>query len=215
MPIILLIRHGDNDLMHKFLVGRTPGVHLNEKGQKQAQKVVDLLAGAPLMAVYSSPMERALETARPLAESRGLEIQQRPGLIELNYGAWMGHSFSQLRRTKLWKQLKINPAEIRFPEGESICEAQERAVAELESITCAHSEKDLIACVTHGDIVRLLVAHFLEMPLSAYQKLSVDTASITVLFINKEKRAYLLHLNQVDAIDLKPPKKKPKKKTEE
>ena len=68
-----------------------------------------------------------------------------------------------------------------------------------------------MACVTHGDIVRLIVAHFLEMPLSAYQKLSVDTASITVLFINKEKRAYLLHLNQVEAIDLKPPKKKPKK----
>ena len=154
MPIILLIRHGDNDLMHKFLVGRTPGVHLNEKGQKQAQKVVELLAGAPLMAVYSSPMERALETALPLAESRELEIQQRPGLIELNYGAWMGHSFSRLRRTKLWKQLKINPAEIRFPEGESICEAQERAVAELESIVSTHNEKDLIACVTHGDIVQ-------------------------------------------------------------
>ncbi len=214
MPIILLIRHGDNDPMRKFLVGRSPGVHLNEKGQQQAQKIAALLAGAPLAAIYSSPMERALETARPLAESRGFEVQERPGLIELNYGAWMGLSFSQLRRTKLWKQLKINPAEIRFPDGESICEAQERAVAELESIVSLHGEKDLVACVTHGDIVRLLVAHFLEMPLSAYQKLAVDTASITVLYINKEKRAYLLHLNQVEAIDLNPPKKKAKKSKE-
>ncbi len=214
MPIFLLIRHGDNDLMRKYLVGRSPGVHLNEKGLQQAQNLARLLAEAPLAAVFSSPMERALETARPLAEAKGLEIQERAGLIELNYGAWMGCSFRQLRRTKLWKQLKVDPSDVRFPEGESICEAQERAVCELESIASLFQDRDLVACVTHGDIVRLLVAHYLDMPLRAYQKLSINTASITLLAVDKEKRAYLLHMNQVDALDLKPPQKKRRNKPE-
>jgi broad specificity phosphatase PhoE len=214
MPIFLLIRHGDNDLMRKYLVGRSPGVHLNEKGQQQAQNLARLLAEAPLAAVFSSPMERALETARPLAEIKNLEIQQRQGLIELNYGAWMGRSFGQLQRTALWKQLKADPSEVRFPEGESICEAQERAVRELEAIASLVQEKDMVACFTHGDIVRLLVAHYLDMPLRAYQKLSINTASITVLAIDKDKHAYLLHLNQVDGLELKPLQKKQRKKPE-
>ncbi len=213
MPIFLLIRHGDNDPMRKYLVGRSPGVHLNEKGQQQAQNLARMLADVPLAAVFSSPLERALETAKPIAESKGLEVQERPGLTELNYGAWMGHSFRQLQRTKLWKQLRVDPSEVRFPEGESICEAQERAVAELEALALLFQDKDLVACVTHGDIVRLLVAHYLEMPLKAYQKLAVHTASVTVLALDKEKRAFLLHLNQVGALDLKPPRKRQKKKS--
>ncbi len=212
MPVFLLIRHGDNDLMRKFLVGRSPGVHLNEKGLQQAQNLARLLAEAPLAGIFSSPMERALETARPVAQTRGLEIQERQGLTELDYGAWMGRPFRHLQRTSLWKQLKADPSEVRFPEGESICEAQQRAVRALEEIAASIQEKDLAACFTHGDIVRLLVAHYLDMPLKAYQKLGVDTASITVLALDKEKHAYLLHMNQVGALDLKPrPKKQPKK----
>ncbi len=198
--------------MRKYLVGRSPGVHLNEKGQQQAQNLARQLADAPLAAIYSSPMERALETARPLAEAKGLAIQERQGLTELDYGAWMGHPFSQLQRTKLWKQLRADPSEIRFPEGESICEAQERAVCELEAIASQCQDKDLVVCFTHGDIVRLLVAHYLDMPLKAYQKLGVNTASITVLAMDKEKHTYLLHVNQVDALELKPPHKKQKNK---
>lgn len=210
MPVILLIRHGDNGLMQKYLVGRSPGVHLNEKGQQQAQSLVALLADAPLKAVYSSPLERAMETALPLAQAKGLEIQVRPGLIELDYGAWKGRTFKQLQRTNLWKQLRSDPTDVRFPEGESICEAQERARLELEGIAAALDEKDLVACVSHGDIIRLLTAHFLDMPLKAYQKLTVFTASITVLAFDKDHRAQLLHLNQVSGFNLKPPEKKKK-----
>ncbi len=212
MPVFLLIRHGDNDLMRKFLVGRSPGVHLNEKGQQQAQNLAHLLAEVPLAGIFSSPMERATETARPVAEARGLEIQERQDLTELDYGAWMGRSFRQLQRTSLWKQLKVDPTEIRFPEGESICEAQERAVRALEEIAASIQEKDLVACFTHGDIVRLLVAHYLDMPLKAYQKLAINPASITVLALDKDKHAYLLHMNQVGALDLKPKPKKQRKK---
>jgi broad specificity phosphatase PhoE len=207
MTVILLIRHGDNEPMKKYLVGRLPGVHLNEQGQQQAQSLAKLLEGAPIQAIYSSPMERAVETALPLAQAKNVEIQIRLGLNELDYGAWKGRTFKQLQRTNVWKQLKIDPTNVRFPEGESICEAQERGRCELESIAAAHDEKDLLACVTHGDMIRLLVAFYLDMPLKAYQKLTVFTSSITVLSLSKDNHAHLLHMNQISEFDLTPPKK--------
>jgi probable phosphomutase (TIGR03848 family) len=211
MPAILLIRHGDNEPMKKYLVGRTPGIHLNEQGQKQAKSLVEQLAQAPIQAVYSSPMERAVETALPLAQARQLEIQVKPGLNELDYGDWRGRTYKQLARTNAWKQLKIDPTEVHFPQGESLCAAQERARLELEALAAVHEDKDLIACVTHGDIIRLLVAYYLEMPLKAYQKLTVFTASVTVMFLSKENHAHLLHMNQVTGLDLTPPPEKKKK----
>jgi broad specificity phosphatase PhoE len=200
MPTIVLIRHGNNDFMQKGLAGRLPGVHLNESGRQQAYSLAGKLAMAPIKAIYSSPMERALETARPLAEVKGLAVQERPGLIEMDYGEWQGKTFKQLQRLKLWKLLMKDPAQMRFPGGESICEAQERACLELESIAAEYGDKDLLTLFTHGDIIRLLVAHFLEMPLRAYHKLSANTASITILSLNKENQVHLPVINHVEGL---------------
>ena len=197
MPTILLIRHGDNDVMKTSLAGRLPEVHLNESGRQQAYALAGRLAAVPIKAIYSSPMERAIETARPLAEARGLEVIVRPGLIELDYGEWQGMAYKRLQRFKLWKLLMQDPVQVRFPGGETLTEAQERARLELEAIAAGHEDKDLIACVTHGDLVRLLVAYYLEMPLKAYHKLTAHTTSITILSLNKENQAHLLTLNQV------------------
>jgi len=198
MPTILLIRHGNNDFMQKGLAGRLPGVHLNESGRQQAYSLAGKLAGAPIKAIYSSPMERALETARPLAEVKGLAVLERPGFIEMDYGDWQGKTFKQLKRLKLWKLLMKDPAQVRFPGGESICEAQERARLELENIAAEYGDKDLLAFFTHSDIIRLLAAHFLEMPLRAYHKLSAYPASITILFLNKENQVHLSTINHVE-----------------
>ena len=120
MPTLLLIRHGDNEFIARNkLAGRLPGVHLNEKGRQQAEVLAQLLLKAPLRAIYSSPMERAVETAQPLAAALGLEVQIRPQLIELNYGNWQGRTFKQLARIKLWKEVQNNPVGVRFPGGET------------------------------------------------------------------------------------------------
>ena len=198
MPTFLLIRHGNNDVMKTGLAGRTPGVHLNESGQQQAYTLAATLAAAPIKAIYSSPMERARETAHPLAELKGLEVQQAPGLAEMDYGEWQGKTFKQLQRLKLWKLLMKDPAKVRFPGGESICDAQERAHVELERIAAGSEEKDLVACFTHGDVIRLLVAYYLEMPLHAYHRLSAQTASISILILDKQNQAHLFNINQVD-----------------
>ena len=208
MPTLLLIRHGDNDFIRRNrLAGRTPGVHLNEKGCQQAESVAQILKQAPIKAVYSSPMERAVETARPLAAVHGLEVQIRPGLIELNYGDWTGRTFKQLGRIKLWKEVNINPAGVTFPGGESFLGVQQRVVDELEAIAGLHGEDEVVACFTHGDIIRLAAAHFLQMPLNAYQRLSVQTASITVVVRTKE-HTYVPHINQITGFEIKLPEKK-------
>lgn len=203
MPTILLIRHGNNDVMKTGLAGRTPGVHLNESGRQQAYMLAGSLADAPIKAIFSSPMERALETARPLAELKGLEVQEKASLIEMDYGDWQGKTFKQLNRLKLWKQLMVEPEKVRFPAGETICEAQERARVELEAIAAGLGEHDLAAVFTHGDIVRLLVAYYLEMPLRAYHRLSAQTASITILTLDKENKAHLFTVNHVDGFRFK------------
>ena len=135
MTIILMIRHGENDFLGKRLAGRLPGVHLNEAGKQQARDLVPLLAAAPVQAIYSSPMERARETAQPLAEARGLEIQIVEGLNEINYGEWDGKTFEELRQFELWHKLRENPGDVRFPGGESFQEAQQRVGEVLEKIT--------------------------------------------------------------------------------
>lgn len=203
MPTFLLIRHGNNDVMKTGLAGRAPGVHLNESGRQQAYTLAATLAAAPIKAIFSSPMERALETARPLAELKGLEVQPVQGLAEMDYGDWQGKTFKQLQRMNLWKLLMKDPAQVRFPHGETICEAQERARLELEKIAAGLEEHDLAVCVTHGDIVRLLVAYYLEMPLRAYHKLTAHTASITILSLDKENQAHLLTVNYVDGFKFK------------
>lgn len=206
MPTLLLIRHGENDTVGKRLAGRTPGVHLNLKGREQAEALVTVLVKARIKTVYSSPMERALETAQPLAAALGLEVQIRPGLIEIDYGAWRWKTFKQLVRMKLWKDVLANPAIVRFPDGESFAEAQARVAAELEAIAALHAEEDLVACFTHADVIRLATAHYLQMPLNAYSRLNASTTSITVIVLIKD-RVFVPHINQVAGFEIKLPEK--------
>lgn len=197
MTTILLIRHGENNMVGKRLAGRLPGVHLNENGKKQAQQLAEVLCKAPIKAIYSSPLERAVETAEPLAAALGLEIRPAPGLIELAYGDWQGKTLKQLGRLKLWKVVQEKPSEFRFPGGESFPEVRDRVVAEIERIAAEHEEKDLVACFTHGDIIRLAVAHFLGVPLDLFQRVGANPASISVIHLDKKGRPFVPHINQV------------------
>lgn len=210
MPTLLLIRHGENDMVGRKLAGRTPGVHLNDKGQKQAEAVAQTLAKAPIKAIYSSPMERAYETAQPLAAALGLEVQIRPGLIEIDYGRFQGRSFKQLQRAKIWKEVLKTPAEGRFPDGESFIEAQTRVTNELEAIAALHTEEEIVACFTHADVVRLSIAHYLQMPINSFQRLMVNTTSISVI-VRVKDQVFVPHINQVAGFEIKIPEKKEEK----
>lgn len=202
MPLLLLIRHGENDYVKTGkLAGHIPGVHLNEKGKQQAQALSEALQKVPLKAVYSSPLERAMETAQPIAESHGLKTVQEPALMDTDVGKWQGRSWRALRLMKAWKIVQHAPSRFRFPEGESFPEAQTRIANALERIIRRHNKpKDIVAVVFHADPIKLAVAHFLGMPLDHFQRLSCDTGSLTALYVS-EMGANLIKLNQRPPFD--------------
>lgn len=224
MTLILLIRHGENDVMHRRLAGRLPGVHLNENGRKQAQALARALEHAPIEAVYSSPLERALETAQPLAEARGLTVQIRPALSEVDYGDWQGRTYKQLRRARLWKTVQDDPASVRFPNGETLVEVQQRVIEELEHLARLHTRptqegqqqppEAVIAAVAHGDIIRLALAHYLNMAVNDFHRLTIFPASLSMIRLQPEQRPLVIHVNQIAGFSWPPPPppEKPRKR---
>jgi probable phosphoglycerate mutase len=208
MPTLLLIRHGENEYTKKGkLAGHLPNVHLNERGREQAQALGDALKDVPLAAVYSSPLERAVETATPIASARGLEVQIEAGLIETNVGAWQGRSLAVLRLYKQWKVVQGAPSRAKFPEGETFYECQARIVAALDAILRRHKPKEIVACVFHADPIKLAVSHYIGQPLDQFQRLGCDTASLSALQIG-DMGAYLLKLNQRPPFDFLPKQNK-------
>ncbi len=118
MPLLLLIRHGENEFVKTGkMAGRLPGVHLNERGRQQAADLAEALKDVPLKAVYSSSLERAVETAEPIAAGRKLEIQLRPDLMDTDIGKWQGRTLKSLSKLKKWKIVQQAPSRFTFPEG--------------------------------------------------------------------------------------------------
>ncbi|MFN3308333.1 MAG: histidine phosphatase family protein [Anaerolineales bacterium] len=195
MPLLLLVRHAENDYTRKGrLAGRLPAVHLNQKGREQANALAMTLDKAPLKAIYSSPLERAVETAEPIAKAHQLEVIHHEGLMELDYGDWQGKSLKGLRRLRSWQTVQYLPSLMCFPQGERIVAAQYRIVRALHEIAAQHSEGDWVLCVSHADPIKLAIAHFLGMPLDTYQRLSIGLASISILYLNHQS-ARLLTIN--------------------
>lgn len=195
MPVFLLVRHAENDFVKKNkLAGRLENVHLNKKGREQAEAVANFLKEAPIKAVYSSPLERALETAEPIAKALELTVQVCEGLNEVDVGEWQGEKLGSLRKLKLWKAVQLRPSRFNFPKGETFIEAQNRICRELDFIASKHDTKDVVVCVSHADPIRLAVAYHIGLPLDFFQRLAISPASITALFI-QEFDSRLLALN--------------------
>jgi probable phosphoglycerate mutase len=186
MPALLLIRHGENDFVKQGrLPGLMPGIHLNKRGQAQAAALAESLKNLPVRAIYASPLERAVETAEPLAQALGLAIQLRPGLQDTDVGDWQGVQIKKLRKLPLWKQVQQHPSEVRFPGGESFLELQQRQVKEIDLLRLAHKPREMIAVVFHCDPIKLVLAHYIGLPLDGFQKFVVAPGSVSVLMLGK------------------------------
>jgi probable phosphomutase (TIGR03848 family) len=197
MTMVFLIRHGLTDHTGTRLYGRTPGIHLSERGREQAERLAERFARVRLAAVYSSPLERCMETAGPLALSQGLRVTRRPGLIEMDAGAWTNRPLSGLARTKLWQRIQRTPSEAAFPDGESFAAANARLVGELGQIAGRHP-KGRVAVVSHSDSIRMMLTHVAGAHLDQFQRMIVDTASVSVVTVGAGiPRLFLV--NEVDA----------------
>ena len=178
---ILLIRHGMNDyLVTRRLAGRLPGVHLNAEGRAQAQALGELLASTPIAAVYSSPLERTVETAEPIAAGHGLPVVPLEAVGEAICGEWAGRAIEELLQTARWQQVQTSPSSFRYQGGESVGEMQARMVAALETLRATHPGQTVVV-VSHSDPIKAALAHYLSMPLDLYQRLTIAPASISEL----------------------------------
>jgi probable phosphomutase (TIGR03848 family) len=179
---LVLVRHATTAATGKRLGGWTPGVHLDEPGREQARATGERLADLPVAAVYTSPLERTRETAKAVARPHGLRTRVRRGLGEVDYGDWTDQPLGQLRRRKLWATIQTTPSRVTFPGGESIRGAQARAVDTVETLAAEHADETFIA-VSHADVIKAVLAHYLGMHLDSFQRLVVSPASASVLHL--------------------------------
>ena len=220
MTTVLLIRHGRTSANTAgVLVGRTSGVELDDAGAKQVSELAGRLSGVPLRAVVTSPLRRCRQTAQAVlsAQSDGCVMTVERGLVECAYGEWTGRPLRELSKDKLWSAVQHQPSAVRFPGGESMSEMSARAIGAVRSwdvrMEAQYGPGAVWAAVSHGDIIKAILADALGMHLDSFQRLVVDPASISIVRYTAA-RPYVITANSttVDlAAFLSPPPKKTRK----
>jgi probable phosphoglycerate mutase len=207
-----LIRHGRAEYKPGHLYGWTPGVHLSAEGRDEVKRLAERLEGVKLSAIYASPLERCSETAEAIAAGRRLDVQTIDDIGEVKYGKWQGKAYKNLVKTPLWRTIQLVPSQATFPGGESLLEMQRRGVDAIETIRTRH-KNGVVAVVSHADMIKAMTAHYLGLHLDLFQRINVETASVTALsFMGPFPR--LLRVGDTgdyDSLKPPPPKKRSRK----
>jgi len=178
---VLFVRHGQTPTTGATLPGRARGLHLADAGHRQAEAVAARIAELPRVdAVYSSPLERARETAQPIARARGLRVQVERGLLECDFGDWTGGELKQLAKLPEWRVVQRYPSGFRFPGGESFSEMQQRIVATAQALAARH-EGGVVVAVSHADPIKAALAHALGTHLDLFQRIVVSPCSVSAV----------------------------------
>lgn len=178
--VVLLVRHARTATTGKRLPGRAAGLVLSPAGRREAEAVASRLAGVKLAAVYSSPLERARETAAAIARPRRLAVRIARDLVDLDVGRWAGLTLRAARKRPEWAAIQRHPSGFRFPNGESFTDMQARMVAALGRVVARHPGETVVA-VSHADPIKAVLAHALGIPLDLFQRLVVATASVSAV----------------------------------
>lgn len=188
MATVLLVRHGRTTANATgVLAGRTAGVALDAVGRQQAARTADRIAAVPLAAVVSSPLERCRQTSRALLERQSGDPETRieRAITECDYGDWQGRKLADLAKEPLWRTVQANPSAVVFPGGESMQGMQSRAVAAIRridaEIEAAHGPNAVWVAVSHGDVIKSVLADALGMHLDLFQRIAVGPASVSIV----------------------------------
>lgn len=200
--MLLLVRHGKTPTTGKVLPGRRPGLHLSREGQEQAEEVAARIAamdatGRPV-AVYSSPLERTTETARPIARLLGLRVRSDRGLVECDFGEWTGGRLKTLAAKPEWARVQRYPSGFRFPGGESFLEMQARMSSAISRLVRLHRGETVVA-VSHADPIKAAIAAAAGTPLDLFQRLMVSPCSVSTLAYT-DAGAYVLTVNSTASL---------------
>ncbi len=200
--LVLLVRHAVTATTGVKLPGRAHGLSLSDQGRLQADAVAGRIAKLPkVAAIYASPLERARETAAPIARARGLAVRIERDLSDIDIGDWTGLSLRRVRRKPEWEIVQRHPSGFRFPGGESFTEMQTRMTATLARLVARH-HGEIIVAVSHADPIKAAVTHALGAPLDLFQRIVIAPASITAVAYRPEGPA-VLTVNSMDG-DLAP-----------
>ena len=197
MTTFFLIRHASCSGLGQTLWGRTPGVCLNETGKREAQRLAERFRGMTLEAIYSSPLERALETAETIARTMKLEVNRNPAFDEIDFGDWTGKSFETLSSDEVWRRFNSVRSATRIPGGESFLEVQTRVVTELDKLSSQHNNAR-VAIVSHADVIKAAVGYFTATPIDLLQRIEISPCSVSVVAINKDSLKLLTINNRSD-----------------
>jgi probable phosphomutase (TIGR03848 family) len=198
--LLLLVRHGTTPTTGKVLPGRAPGLHLADKGVEQAKSLARRLAEqkTKVAAVYSSPLERTRETAKPIAEALGLKVQAHRGLLECDFGEWTGAELKKLAKLPEWATVQRWPSGFTFPGGESFLGMQARIVAAIADLRRRHPGETVVA-VSHADPIKAAVADALGTHLDLFQRIVISPCSLTAISYS-QGGPYVLAVNSIGAI---------------
>ncbi|QFU17626.1 histidine phosphatase family protein [Microvirga thermotolerans] len=193
-----LIRHAAHDQVGDVLCGRMPGVALSDGGRRQAEALAQRLSREPIVSVYTSPVERASETARPIADALGVSLVVDERISEIDVGAWAGQRFDALEGNPLWHVWNRARSVARPPSGETMLEVQARIVEAMERLRQAHSG-GTVALVSHADVIKAALLYHLGLSVDAHDRIEISPASISTIVVG-DWGAKLLHLNEVTAL---------------
>ncbi|NBV82082.1 MAG: MSMEG_4193 family putative phosphomutase [Actinobacteria bacterium] len=203
--LVLLVRHGTTPTTGKILPGRARGLHLAESGKEQARRAAERIAElGSIAAIYSSPLERARETAAPIAGALRKPVRIERGLLECDFGDWTGQPLRRLMKKPEWATVQRAPSMFRFPDGESFVEMQTRMADAVDRIRRRHAGKTVV-CVSHADPIKALVAHATGTPLDLFQRIVISTCSVTAIMYT-DSSPIVLTVNSTGASlkDLRP-----------
>ncbi|MDZ4763604.1 MAG: MSMEG_4193 family putative phosphomutase [Chloroflexota bacterium] len=195
MTQLLLIRHAVNDFVKTGkLAGWTPGVHLNDEGKAQAEALGTRLVDTPIQWLYASPLDRTMETAAAIQQHHPqLSIIQHADVGEVRYGDWEGKSIAALQTRKMWHVVQEYPSRAYFPNGETMRGVQNRAVDAIEALAAQHP-RELVVVVSHADLIKMVMAHYLGTHLDNFQRIVIAPASISILQLGYG-RPYVVSMN--------------------
>ncbi len=199
MTLVLLVRHGLTGATGSVLAGRTPGIPLDDRGREQSAALAARLAGLPLDAIVTSPVQRCRETADAIAAARNghpVAVTEDEQLAEVRYGDWTGKPLRRLARDPLWRTVQAHPSAVRFPgaDGEAMADVQHRAVRAIRDWNSRLGPDAVYLICSHGDVIKSVVADCLGMHLDMFQRISIDPCSLSVIRYTP-LRPFLLRMN--------------------
>jgi probable phosphomutase (TIGR03848 family) len=192
----LLIRHAETAAIGRYLAGRCAGLDLNDEGRRQAERLPARLSRYTVDAIYTSPLARARRTSEPLARQLGVDARVRADLSEVDFGAWTGMTFEQLQDRLDWQSFNGDRRSARAPGGERLSDVQARIVSALEDLAASH-RLGTIVVVSHAEVIRCALLHYLAMPLDLFQRIEIAPASITALRVG-DTGPTILSMNERD-----------------